>query len=204
MAYISKLTKIKNSTFEGANGIAKFTSVVDSILGKGSYVGSYSKITKCKIGKYCSIAHNVEIVFGNHPTHQFVSTHPAFYALNNQIGLSYVEKNRFEEYTYADEKKEFFVEIGNDVWIGAHTLILAGVHIGDGAIVASGAVVTEDVPAYSIVGGIPAKLISWRFDEENINFLEKLKWWDKNEKWIKTHSIDFDNIEHLKESIENE
>lgn len=68
--------------------------------------------------------------------------------------------------------------IGNDVWIGYNATIMPGIHIGDGAIIATNAVVTKDVPSYSIVGGTPAKLIRYRFDEEKIDILNTLKWWE--------------------------
>lgn len=70
------------------------------------------------------------------------------------------------------------IVIGNDVWIGYKAIILAGVKIGDGAIIGTRALVTKDVPAYSIVGGVPAKIIRKRFSEDIINELEILKWWD--------------------------
>ena len=74
--------------------------------------------------------------------------------------------------------------IGNDVWIGYNAIILSGVTIGDGAIIATGAVVTKDVPAYTIVGGIPAKKIKKRFSDEIIQRLQKMKWWDWPEELI--------------------
>ena len=77
------------------------------------------------------------------------------------------------------------ITVGNDVWIGYEALILAGVAIGDGAIIGSRAVVTKDVPPYTIVGGIPAKPIRKRFDNETISELLKLRWWDWNEEKIK-------------------
>lgn len=77
-----------------------------------------------------------------------------------------------------------FPIIGNDVWIGANAIILQGVTIGDGAIIAAGAVVTKDVPPYAIVGGVPAKVIKYRFSDEVILKLLQIKWWDKPEEWI--------------------
>ena len=68
--------------------------------------------------------------------------------------------------------------IGNDVWIGYEAVIMAGVHIGNGAIIAARAVVTKDVPPYTIVGGVPARPIRKRFEEETIRKLETLQWWD--------------------------
>ena len=88
---------------------------------------------------------------------------------------------------------------GNDVWIGYEAVILAGVTIGDGAIIGARAVVTKDVPPYTIVGGIPAKQIRKRFNEETIDTLLKLKWWDWSKEYIRQHitEIQSGNIEYL-------
>ena len=83
------------------------------------------------------------------------------------------------------------VTIGNDVWIGANVIILSGVSIGDGAIIAAGAVVTKDVEDYSIVGGVPAKLIKYRFSKEQIHRLQKIKWWDWSHEKIEEHIEEF-------------
>lgn len=77
------------------------------------------------------------------------------------------------------------IVIGNDVWIGYEAVILSGVTIGDGAIIGTRAVVTKDVPSYTIVGGVPAKPIRKRFDEETIQKLEEIRWWDWEEERIK-------------------
>ncbi len=90
------------------------------------------------------------------------------------------------------------LKIGNDVWIGANVLILDGVTIGNGAIIAAGAVVTKDVPPYAVVGGVPAKIIKYRFNKEEIDFLEQLKWWEKDEKWLTEYGKYFNNVELLK------
>jgi virginiamycin A acetyltransferase len=70
------------------------------------------------------------------------------------------------------------IVIGNDVWIGYEAVVLAGVHVGDGAVVASRSVVTADVPPYAVVGGMPARLIRMRFDEETVELLQRIRWWD--------------------------
>jgi tetrahydrodipicolinate N-succinyltransferase len=78
--------------------------------------------------------------------------------------------------------------------------LIDGVTIGDGAIIGAGAVVTKDVPPYAIVGGIPARLIKYRFEPDEIEFLLKLKWWDKDLEWIKNNSKLFNNIKKLMQS----
>lgn len=126
---------------------------------------------KLIIGKFCSIACGAKFLFNcaNH-TLKSLSTYtfPLFY-----------EEWELEKanVTSAWDNKGDIV-IGNDVWIGYEAVIMAGVHIGDGAIIAARAVVTKDVPAYTIVGGVPAKKIRKRFTAEEIERLQKLKWWD--------------------------
>ena len=89
------------------------------------------------------------------------------------------------------------INIGNDVWIGANAIVLDGVTIGDGAIISAGAIVNKNVPPFSIYGGVPARLIRFRFEENEIEFLKKFKWWDKDLNWIKTHTPYFKDIKEL-------
>lgn len=201
---ISKLSKVVKTDFEGANSVKKFSTVVDSKIGFGTYIASYSKLFKCKIGKYCSISQKVQVVFGNHPTQNYVSTHPVFYSPKPPINFSFVNQLKFNEYKFTNKNEKYFVEIGNDVWIGYGALLMSGIHIGYGAIIAAGSVVTKDVPAYAIVGGVPAKIIKYRFNEEEIKFLTNLKWWDKDIEWIKEKAPLFENIKKMIEEIENE
>lgn len=127
------------------------------------------------IGKYCSIAPNVFIGPGEHYT-RFATTHPVLFDPFWRKLLSISEK---EEYIKRIGKYDLITNIGNDVWIGYNATILRGINIGDGAVIASGAVVTADVPPYAIVGGVPARIIKYRFSDEKIDILLKSKWWDK-------------------------
>ena len=83
------------------------------------------------------------------------------------------------------------------MWIGSRAMILEKVNIGDGVVVAAGAVVTKDIPPYAIVGGVPAKIIRYRFNEETIQKLLEMKWWEKDLEWIKNHADNFDDVEQL-------
>ncbi|WP_317620580.1 CatB-related O-acetyltransferase [Priestia megaterium] len=199
---ISKFSRVKNSEFEGANSVKKFCTILNSTIGYGSYISARCKLYNCKIGRYCSIAQKVEVVFGKHPTSKFVSTSPAFYSTNTPNNLSFSNENTFDEIEYIDENEKYFVEIGNDVWIGYGAIIMSGVKIGSGAVIAAGAVVTKDVAPYAVVGGVPANLIRYRFNEEDVSWLLKLKWWEQDLTWLKKHAKYFNDIENLKKISE--
>jgi acetyltransferase-like isoleucine patch superfamily enzyme len=173
--------------------------VIDSMIGFGTYLGSNCKMVKTKIGRFCSIAEGLRIAAGNHPKEKFVSTHPAFFSLSNQHLFNYVDEQTFEEDKYCDVDSNYFVCIGNDVWIGINVTILAGVSIGDGAIVGAGSVVTKSLEPYGIYAGVPARKIGSRFEEKEIEFLLDYKWWDKPEAWIKENAHLFGDIQNLME-----
>ena len=148
---------------------------------------------KLKIGKFCSIACGAKFIFtsANH-TLSSLSTYP-FPLFFEEWGLD------IKNVTKAWDNKGDIV-IGNDVWIGYEAVILSGVTIGDGAIIGTRAVVTKDIPPYTIVGGVPAKPIRKRFDEETIASLLEIKWWDWPEEKISQSisAIQSGNIELLK------
>lgn len=189
---------------EGFNGFASKTIITSSYIGFASYIAAGSHIQKTKIGRYCSIGPNVKCVFGKHPSSIFVSTHPSFFSLQPPVNIRFTDKQLFEEYAVPkNEAGKYSIIIGNDVWIGANVSIMDGITIGDGAIVAANAVVNKDVPPYTIVGGVPAKPIKKRFTDNNIAYLQSLKWWDKPISWIRKNAPYFDTIERLK-NIANE
>lgn len=152
-----------------------------------SYIGRNSLVQNTKIGKFCSIANDVFIGLGKHPVNHF-STATIFYKKNNTLNIDLLEEDlEFNEYEQ--------ITIGNDVWIGARVIILDGVNIGDGAIVASGSIVTKNIPAYTIWGGVPAKIIKYRFNEKKTEGLVKLQWWEWELQKIKENIKKLNEIE---------
>ena len=130
------------------------STVNGSRIGSFSYIGKGCFVQNATVGRYCSIASEVVIGPGKHPLGLF-STSPVFYRKRNVFGRQVVQKDAdFQEYAP--------VIIGNDVWIGVRAVILDGVHIGDGAVIAAGAVVTKDVEPFTLVGGVPARVIGER------------------------------------------
>jgi phosphonate metabolism protein (transferase hexapeptide repeat family) len=183
---IGYLSHVSNCKFGRYVFIAEHDSLQGVQIDDFSYVGSHSSILNTRIGKFCSIANNVICGLGKHPTH-FVSLHPIFYRDNNRVGFSFTRNTEYEEYGA--------VVIENDVWIGTNALILPNITIGNGAIVAAGAVVSKNVPPYAVVGGVPARIIKYRFDQKTINKLQKIKWWDKDFEILKNNYKCFHSIE---------
>jgi len=144
-------------------------SDVGGILGEG-------RINGVRIGRYCSIAAGCSLGLQQHPT-RFLSSSARQYFGNCCGWDSFAGSVSLRPFTL---NRPGPVVIENDVWIGSNALVMGGIKIGDGAIVAAGAVVTNDVPPYAIVGGVPAKIIRYRFDEATIQELLELKWWDYN------------------------
>ncbi|GKQ43142.1 acetyltransferase [Companilactobacillus sp. RD055328] len=184
----------KSTKFEGGNFLAKNTIISNSKLGYGTFTGNNNYIVNTTIGRFTSIGSDLKIIIGNHPTNQFVSTHPAFYSLRKQAGFTYTDEQLFNDIKYVSDSK-YCVEVGSDVWIGADVKILNGVTVGHGAVIAAGATVIKDVPDYAIVGGTPAKLIRYRFTEEQREKLIQDKWFDKDINWIKNHAQEMTDVE---------
>lgn len=180
--HIGYMTNLSNVKFGVYNTFYADINIGNSEIGNYVYIASGTKISNTKIGSFCSIGPDVKIGLGMHPIN-FISTFPAFFSTRKQCQISFTDKNSFEE--IGSNK------IGNDVWIGANAIIMDNVQIGDGAIIAAGAVVTKDIMPYSIVGGVPAKLIKYRFSEGKIKNLLDQKWWEKDTDWLKTNIADF-------------
>ena len=176
----------------------------EDIIYKGCSVGRYTygydnlleyfPLAKY-IGRYCSINKSAKI-WNNHSldcvtTSPFLD-HPMFmnweeYIEINQMVLKYGKHKNNSYYDYSTIRDNEEVTIGNDVWIGANVIILPGVNVGDGAVLAAGAVVCKDVPPYAIVGGVPAKVIRYRFDKNVIENMLDIKWWEWSHDDIKNN-----------------
>ncbi len=154
--------------------IALGASVQDSVVGEYSAIGRYTKVAKSEIGRFCAISWDCTI---NAISHSHENLTVSAFPYVPYVGEFVETRNQ----TY---KK---VVIGNDVWIGANSVIMPGVTIGDGAVVGAGAVVTKDVPPYAIVVGVPAKVVKYRFSEDFIKQLLDIKWWELDREVIKNN-----------------
>lgn len=139
-------------------------------IGAYSYGGlalrSFDQDTRVRVGKYCSIAADVQVILGGEHRIDWVSTYPFNVIRPQHRGIK------------GHPASKGNIEIGHDVWIGREAIIMSGVTIGDGAVVAARSVVTRDVAPYAIAGGVPAKEIRMRFDAETRSRLQALRWWD--------------------------
>lgn len=180
------LCEVTSSQFSEYNTIRKYARVRDSSFGSYSYVSRNSQVYHATVGKFTCIGPEVIIGPGEHPTNM-VSSHPIFYSTMGQSNPVIVAENLFDEFPRT--------HIGNDVWIGARAIIRTGITIGDGAIIAAGAVVVQNVEPYSIVGGVPAAPIRYRFSSDEIAAIRETRWWDKDLQWIEKHKDAFTNIQ---------
>lgn len=185
----------RHSVFEGANKVCENT-YFEGNMGYGAYIGP-NGFFMGKIGRFTSIAGKCSVIIGRHPyKYPFATTCPMFFSLSKQNGYTFTDVQLYDEFKYAESN--YFVVVGSDCWIGYDVKLIEGIKIGDGAMILAGAVVTKDVPPYAIVGGVPAKIIGYRFDEPTIQFLLKTKWWDNSIEWLKGNWQLVTNIDSLK------
>lgn len=176
-----QIPAVQNSTMEGPGKINARSQVINSSFGKYSYCGSGCVFVNCHIGRYCSIADNVAAGLASHPLH-WVSTSPAFYRCGERQSIP----NDMAVLNYDPCPEETVIE--NDVWIGFGAIIKAGVHIGNGAVIAMGSVVTHDVPDYAVVGGNPARIMKYRYSDELIARFLDTRWWDLEDSVLKKYA----------------
>jgi len=184
--------QIESCEFERYVVIFEDTKLYECKVGAYSYIQSGGRIFNCEIGRFCSIASSVTIAPGIHVISR-ISTHPIFVQKSTPLPKVYAKCDNI-----ISQKK---VKIGNDVWIGEKVVILDGVKVGNGAVIAAGAVVVKDVESYSVVGGVPARHLKYRFDEKTIKTLQQSQWWNYPDDWFEKNAELMLDVEKFIERI---
>ena len=175
-AIVKEHSAIFDSKLENNTTVYSHSSLSKIDFGAYSYVSDNATMARMTVGRFTSIGPGFVCGYGEHPTN-FVTTSPVFYSTRRQCGVSFTETDHY------DEQRP--TTIGNDVWIGARVFVRDGVKIGHGALIAAGAVVTKDVPDYAMMGGVPAKLIRYRFPEDVVRELLEIQWWNWSEERLR-------------------
>lgn len=185
LKYVLQPPAITNCTLHENTDVSPGTQLNNVVLGRYSYIGYDCFAVNAHIGMFCSIADSCRIGGAEHPISR-VSTSPVFHEGNNCL------KKNFSKLSITDAKE---VLIGNDVWIGASSIVKSGITIGNGAVIGMGSVVTHDVGPYEIWAGVPARCIRKRFSASIIERLEKSKWWDFDDEKLELMSNYMENPE---------
>lgn len=172
----------KKSHVDAKARITRKCKLLSSSVDKYTYVSPNTTLAYTDVGRFCSISSNCLIGLANHSL-EFLSTSPIYTNQHNSTGYIWSSADLFEEYKHT--------VIGSDVWIGSNVIIIGGVNIGSGSIVGAGAVVTKDVPPYAIVGGVPAKIIRYRFDRPIVEKLLQMEWWNAPEEKLRANMVYF-------------
>jgi phosphonate metabolism protein (transferase hexapeptide repeat family) len=162
-------------------------SMRESSLGDYSYLAGEVSIVWTDIGKFCSIASHTRMNPGNHPTWRVTTSHCTY--RRAQYGFDTEDDHEFFAW-----RKAHRCEVGHDVWMGHGTILTAGCKVGIGACIGAGSVITKDVPPFAIYGGVPAKLIKYRFDPRTIEQLMRIAYWDWDHETIKARFHDLLNV----------
>jgi len=187
--------QVDKSSRVGKNSVVfANTILINSHLGDYSYIQKNSEVVNTVIGKFCSIASNVSIGLANHPT-DMLSTSPIFYDSSQPLPYFFTDKK-------AEVELSSLTTIGADTWIGQGVMIKAGINIGVGVVIGAGAVVTKDVEAYSVVVGVPAQHIKYRFKKEVREKLVDSYWWELEENVLLKLSSYFNSPKKFLEELE--
>ena len=176
-------------------------TVKNSVLGKYTEIGAGCHVSNSTLGDYSYCVENTQIAFANIGKFANIAAHVRIYASRHPMQLASLHHFTYRSSWYfddAEDNQEFFdwreslgITIGHDTWIGHGAVIMPGVTVGNGSIIGSNAVVTRDVPPYSIAVGVPAKVIKSRFDARTVERLEKLAWWDWSHEMLHERLGDF-------------
>ncbi|MBQ7181860.1 MAG: CatB-related O-acetyltransferase [Bacteroidaceae bacterium] len=159
------------SSFTPTTSLQRYAKLGNSHVGRYSRIGIGTKLINTRVGNFSLISRNTIVGPGAHPTN-LLSPHSIFYKAGRwKWHADWCADTGFRE-------EDHPVTIGNGVWVGRNCIIMDGVTIGDGATVAAGAVVTRDVPPFAVVGGVPARIIKYRFQQEMIDRLMQIQWWN--------------------------
>ncbi|WP_454288605.1 DapH/DapD/GlmU-related protein [Rhizobium arsenicireducens] len=169
--YIHESARVSNSTLGRYTEVSERCRLDEVVMGDYSYIMQDGSVWCAQIGKFANIAAAVRINATNHPTWRATLHHFTYRAVDYFEGAE-------NDHDFFEWRRENRVTIGHDVWIGHGATVLPGVIVGNGAVIGAGAVVSKDVAPYTIVGGVPARLIRERFGSETAARMEKLCWWD--------------------------
>ncbi|KOP39566.1 hypothetical protein AKO67_05370 [Flavobacterium sp. VMW] len=172
----------------------KWAVVGNKTYDNGAFVWKWYNDSSLKIGKYCSIANDVNFICdsGFH-TESEVTSFPLFHQIlekNDEVIINEIPY-KVSDLSEKIKAKKADIIVGNDVWIGMNATILPGVKIGNGVTIMSGAVVSNDIPDYAIAAGVPAKIIKYKHNQEIIEALNKISWWDWSDEKVKQSVNDF-------------
>lgn len=169
--YIHESARVSNSTLGRYTEVSERCRLEEVVMGDYSYIMQDGAVWCAEIGKFANIAAAVRINATNHPTWRATLHHFTYRAADYFEGAE-------NDHDFFEWRRENRVTIGHDVWIGHGATVLPGVTVGNGAVIGAGAVVSKDVAPYTIVGGVPARLIRERFAQETAARMESLSWWD--------------------------
>ncbi|MEM6428380.1 MAG: DapH/DapD/GlmU-related protein [Deinococcota bacterium] len=179
---------IRDSTLGAWTDIGAHTQIVESSIGDYSYIVKHCQVIYSTIGKFCSIASYVRLNPGNHPIDRPTSHHMTYRAAM----FGFAEEDEADFFNW---RRDHPVIVGHDVWIGHNATVMPGVTVGNGAVIGAGSIVTKDVAPYSIVAGVPAKRIRMRFEDDVIDKLTRMAWWNWSREVLEQRFSDFRNLE---------